>query len=197
MPQEVYEKVAWVSSQICKLELNIGSIDHAIVHIRHVLNCGHEAAVTDGMWAASNLLNLDNAGVVSRKMILADQHMLDIAIHHMGRTALLQSAPATRMIGNIFKGSDAVIFERSIACGYFASLLKLLNTATDEVKKEGLWGLSNLVADNHQTAQAFIMQQNLLKKIFSMMQQQSYNIRGEAAWVLSNAITVATKENNK
>jgi hypothetical protein len=56
------------------------------------------------------------------------------------------------MIGNIFKGSDALIFERAVATGYFNSLFAVLTNASSEVMKEGLWGLSNLVADSHGSA---------------------------------------------
>lgn len=74
------EKIAWICVILCKLDLNIGSIDHVIVQIKHCINCGFEAAITDGMVAASNLLNKDKFGVIGKKLLGAEPVILNITI---------------------------------------------------------------------------------------------------------------------
>jgi hypothetical protein len=69
------------------------------------------------------------------------------------------------MMGNLFKGDDAVIFERAIAVGYFNSLLNVFNHNHTDVRKEGLWGLSNLVADGASNAYRFVESRDLFNKV--------------------------------
>lgn len=64
--------------------------------------------------------------------------------------------------------------------------------------KECLWGLSNLVADSDNCAAAFFNQPDLMNKVMQLIKGTgaNYNIRGEACWVISNAITIASKQVN-
>ena len=53
--------------------------------------------------------------------------MIDICVKSMSRQDSKRYHSATRVMGNlfkVFKGDDAVIFERAIAVGYFNSLLE-------------------------------------------------------------------------
>ena len=84
IPEDLLNHMAWICSHICKLDLNIGSIDHVISQIRHFLLSKFESSITDGMWATSNLLLKDKDGVIVDKLIGAEPKILQIAVNYMG-----------------------------------------------------------------------------------------------------------------
>jgi hypothetical protein len=44
----------------------------------------------------------------------------------MNSSSIVLMRGSVRMVGNLFKGDDSLIFERAIACGYFNSVLQVL-----------------------------------------------------------------------
>jgi len=162
-----------------------------------VLNCGHEAAVTDGMWAASNLLNKDKDGVIGNKMLTAEPSILQIAVNEMNGKTKKRCEYALTMMANFFRIEDGNVCEKAIAYGYFNKVEAVLYKASvysTELIKQCLWGLSNMVAETPQMAMKFFDEKMLVKRVCFLGSSDQFVIRGETNWVLSNAITMIAKE---
>ena len=66
--------------------------------------------------------------------------------------------------------------------------------STTELVKKNLWALSNCVVDTAATASQFFGQTALLNRVITLTESHSWAIRGEALWVVSNALLMVKDE---
>lgn len=69
-------------------------------------------------------------------------------------------------------------------------MLELLNVGTSEDKKCALFGLSNITGGlNKDHIRYFMEEESLVERVIMLSNSELKQLRGEATWVLTNAIS--------
>ena len=93
--------------------------------------------------------------------------------------------PALRSVGNIVTGDD-VQTQVIINCNVLPSLLALLSSAKESIRKETCWTISNITAGNAVQIQT-VIDANLIPPILSVLAHGDFKSKKEACWAISNA----------
>ncbi|KAG0231468.1 hypothetical protein BGW42_000220 [Actinomortierella wolfii] len=94
--------------------------------------------------------------------------------------------PLVRALGNIASGPDDNTEELINEPGFLPALHQFIQSDCRPVKKESLWLLSNLTADQQASDVAKIVQAGFLPTLANIVTHQNYDIRKEAAYSLIN-----------
>lgn len=102
---------------------------------------------------------------------------------------------ATRVLSNTFNTRNIIASKTALELGYFNRIVPCLNrSGQDEVVKEALWGLSNLVADGAHISFKFWSENLVVNRIMVLSSSSNWILRAEATWVLTNAIRMSSEE---
>ena len=79
--------------------------------------------------------------------------------------------------------------------GFFMRVLSILNCGTTENKKNALFSLSNITgSSNKEHIRMFMEEEELVGRVIMLSNNDHRQLKGEATWVLTNAITCSTEE---
>lgn len=78
-------------------------------------------------------------------------------------------------------------------CKLIDKLIQILFSQSEEVVKEGLWTLSNLMANGNEQTSAFV-NSSTANRVITLSTNMDVNLRNEAQWVLTNVITCGSDQ---
>jgi importin subunit alpha-1 len=93
--------------------------------------------------------------------------------------------PTLRAVGNIVTGDD-IQTQVIINCGVLNSLLALLNSAKETIRKEACWTISNITAGNAAQIKS-VLDANLIAPLIDILSRGDFKTKREACWAISNA----------
>lgn len=102
---------------------------------------------------------------------------------------------ALRAVGNIVTGNDTQT-QLILNCNALPSILQLLSSTKEAVRKEACWTISNIAAGNRNQIQAAI-DANIFPSIIDLLQKADFKTRKEAAWAITNATSGGTVQQIK
>uniref|UniRef100_A0A8C6T548 Importin subunit alpha n=1 Tax=Neogobius melanostomus TaxID=47308 RepID=A0A8C6T548_9GOBI len=101
-------------------------------------------------------------------------------------------SPALRAVGNIVTGDDLQT-QVILNCSALQSLLHLLASPKESIKKEACWTISNITAGNRAQIQ-MVIDAGLLPPLITILQVAEFRTRKEAAWAITNATSGGSAE---
>ncbi|KAE8279858.1 Importin subunit alpha-5 Karyopherin subunit alpha-1 [Larimichthys crocea] len=101
-------------------------------------------------------------------------------------------SPALRAVGNIVTGDDLQT-QVILNCSALQSLLHLLSSPKESIKKEACWTISNITAGNRAQIQ-MVIDAALLPPLIAILQVAEFRTRKEAAWAITNATSGGSAE---
>lgn len=104
-------------------------------------------------------------------------------------------SPALRAVGNIVTGDD-IQTQVILNCSALQSLLHLLSSPKESIKKEACWTISNITAGNRAQIQT-VIDANIFPALISILQTAEFRTRKEAAWAITNATSGGSAEQIK
>lgn len=102
---------------------------------------------------------------------------------------------ALRAVGNIVTGNDNQT-QLILNCNALPSILQLLSSSREGLRKEACWTISNIAAGNRHQIQATI-DANIFPSIIELLGKADFKTRKEAAWAITNATSGGTVEQIK
>lgn len=81
-----------------------------------------------------------------------------------------------------------------INCGVLNSLLALLNSPKETIRKEACWTISNITAGNAVQIKA-VIDANLIAPLIDILSRGDFKTKREACWAISNATAGAVTQN--
>ncbi|KAF3836557.1 hypothetical protein F7725_029115 [Dissostichus mawsoni] len=114
------------------------------------------------------------------------------AVIDSGVCRRLVVSPALRAVGNIVTGDDLQT-QVILNCSALQSLLHLLSSPKESIKKEACWTISNITAGNRAQIQ-MVMDADLLPPLITILQVAEFRTRKEAAWAITNATSGGSAE---
>jgi len=115
-------------------------------------------------WAFSHLTNVDDKyldKVVTHHLILRLAALCDHKELHI-------RVPAVRSIGNILSGKDEYTY-KFIEAGILKKLDLLLGTKKCGFRREVIWAISNILANDSNTVAKVLVSSNIMPKLLAMM----------------------------
>ncbi|KAF9199059.1 hypothetical protein BGZ49_010871 [Haplosporangium sp. Z 27] len=94
--------------------------------------------------------------------------------------------PLIRALGNIASGPDNNTSDLINEPGFLSSLLQFIQSDCRPVKKESLWLMSNIAADNTDTDLQKVIDAGFIPVLSQIVTHQNFDIRKEAAYSLIN-----------
>uniref|UniRef100_A0A671WA71 Importin subunit alpha n=1 Tax=Sparus aurata TaxID=8175 RepID=A0A671WA71_SPAAU len=135
----------------------------------------------NAVWALSNLCRGKNPPPDFTKVIC-----------HRLHTDYKVVSPALRAVGNIVTGDDLQT-QVILNCSALQSLLHLLSSPKESIKKEACWTISNITAGNRAQIQ-MVIDAGLLPPLITILQVAEFRTRKEAAWAITNATSGGSAE---
>lgn len=86
-----------------------------------------------------------------------------------------------------------VVVQVILNCSALQSLLQLLNSPKESIKKEACWTISNITAGNRAQIQ-MVIDAGLLPPLITILQVAEFRTRKEAAWAITNATSGGSAE---
>lgn len=177
---------AWALSNLCRGRDPYPSwkiISTAIPTLSRLLHSDEPELVVEACNTISSLtefgthrVNAIIAANIPRKLV----QLLDSGL-------VAQQIPSLRSIGNIVTGT-AEQTQHIINCDPFPSLLRLLRSPVDKLRKEACWTLSNIAAGTPEQSQA-VIDNNIIPPVVHLMATSDFRTRKEACWVICNIVT--------
>ncbi|CAM5080940.1 unnamed protein product [Eretmochelys imbricata] len=104
-------------------------------------------------------------------------------------------SPALRAVGNIVTGDD-IQTQVILNCSALQSLLHLLSSPKESIKKEACWTISNITAGNRAQIQT-VIDAHIFPALINILQTAEFRTRKEAAWAITNATSGGSAEQIK
>ncbi|CAM5080926.1 unnamed protein product, partial [Eretmochelys imbricata] len=101
-------------------------------------------------------------------------------------------SPALRAVGNIVTGDD-IQTQVILNCSALQSLLHLLSSPKESIKKEACWTISNITAGNRAQSQT-VIDAHIFPALINILQTAEFRTRKEAAWAITNATSGGSAE---
>ncbi|KAH0488224.1 MAG: hypothetical protein KVP17_000033 [Porospora cf. gigantea B] len=179
----------WLLSHLCrsKPEPAYEQIREALPALQFLMQTSDSDVLTDCCW----ILSCWTDGNPNRQKVndvlesgLAVR-LSDLVMHESTSV----HTPALRAIGNIVTGED---YQTDMLLKLCPMLLKNLSALVDGFKrgtrKEALWALSNIAAGSSHQIQK-VIDAGIIPQVINVLQTQDFEVKREAGWVISNAIT--------
>ncbi|XP_077675481.1 uncharacterized protein LOC144266122 [Eretmochelys imbricata] len=118
-----------------------------------------------------------------------------LAIRHLRHCDYKVVSPALRAVGNIVTGDD-IQTQVILNCSALQSLLHLLSSPKESIKKEACWTISNITAGNRAQIQT-VIDAHIFPALINILQTAEFRTRKEAAWAITNATSGGSAEQIK
>lgn len=102
---------------------------------------------------------------------------------------------ALRAVGNIVTGDDTQT-QIILNCNALPSILRLLGSDKESIRKEASWTISNITAGNREQIQA-VIDANIFPALIQICMHSEFKTRKEVAWAITNATSSGTVEQIK
>ncbi|KAK7828026.1 hypothetical protein U0070_013652 [Myodes glareolus] len=163
--------------------------------IQAILNVEEENRVLDESYRGIALFTLKYVPTICPPRYIAgfveSIFTIKIALHNDYKVV----SPALRAVGNIVTGDD-IQTQVILNCSALQSLLHLLSSPKESIKKEACWTISNITAGNRAQIQT-VIDANMFPALISILQTAEFRTRKEAAWAITNATSGGSAEQIK
>uniref|UniRef100_A0A182XCY4 Importin subunit alpha n=1 Tax=Anopheles quadriannulatus TaxID=34691 RepID=A0A182XCY4_ANOQN len=210
--EDVQEQAIWALGNIAgdSPECRDCVLDHDVLEpLLHVLSTSRRLTLTrNAVWALSNMCRGKNPppdfSKVEKCLPILSQLMFHNDVEVLGDAVWAVSylhshnnvvSAALRAVGNIVTGNDTQT-QLILNCNALPSILQLLSSTKEAVRKEACWTISNIAAGNRNQIQAAI-DANIFPSIIDLLQKADFKTRKEAAWAITNATSGGTVQQIK
>ena len=168
---------------------NFTRIKKCLGVLYRLLNLDDEDVLGDACWALSYLTDGEDhklQAVIEEGLV---PRLIDLL--YLDNTSVL--TPALRTVGNLVTGTQYQT-QAVIDLGGLEAIEHIMDTQTNRnMLKECVWALSNVTAGTTPQIDA-IMNGEFLSRLIALCSEGEFEIRKEAAWAVTNAISGGTSE---
>eukprot|EP01037_Dinobryon_pediforme_P016663 gene16663-16843_t len=170
-------------------------IQSALPVLGHLINCYNsntidQETLIDAAWALSYISDGDDAKIQA----VVDLKVVPTLVAMLGSKNITTAVPALRALGNIVSGNDSQT-QAVVDAGVLPALVPLLSHPKKNIRKETCWMLSNIAAGTLTQLNQLFTVPNLLSLVLAQLSAKSeWDVRKEATWVISNALTAGQKQ---
>ncbi|KAG5457815.1 MAG: armadillo-type protein, partial [Olpidium bornovanus] len=191
----------WTLSNLCRgrnPQPDWRTVSAALPTLAKLVHLDDIEILTDCCWALSylsggrneNVQAVVESGICGRLVDLLTwvKSRVSTRIHtgyQPGHPSTSVQTPALRTIGNIVTGDDGQT-QAVINCGVLTSLLALLSSEKEGIRKEACWTISNITAGTSDQVQA-VIEAGLTSPLINILSYADFKTRKEACWAISNA----------
>jgi importin subunit alpha-1 len=184
--------MTWTMSNLCrgKPHPRLEAVKVAIPPLAGLCVHKDEEVSTDALWALSYIADF---GEDALDALLAFDPPLVPRFAAALHGTPSQLTPALRALGNLVTGNSR--HTRAVTeLGFLNSMPFLLAHHKRGVQKEGLWTLSNILADDPKYIAQVLAVPGLWQHVLTHLEGSANDLVKEAAWCVSNAITTSADD---
>lgn len=212
----ITQNAVWALSNLCRGKnppADFSQVVCGLPILARLLTHADSAVLSDTCWAISYLCDGPNdriqavidAGVCVRLVELLRYAILFIFLWYFYFFDFISSpsshdmhnivSAALRAVGNIVTGDDTQT-QIILNCNALPSILRLLGSDKESIRKEASWTISNITAGNREQIQA-VIDANIFPALIEICMHSEFKTRKEVAWAITNATSSGTVEQIK
>ena len=204
MPRTVVRNAAWTLSNLYRgrPSPDLRLVEPGLPVLKLLLEYPDDEVKVDVIWAVSYATECQNIEkptpateippVDERIDAVVRADLLSSVYRYLSAPELAKALPAVRTFGNILTGS-AKYTDLVLQMNIIAPFVALLDRKNRVIRKEVLWGLSNIAAGTPEQVGALI-NANILVLANNVIQNSEFDLQKEAGWLVSNAAVCGTPE---